>query len=164
MCESEVRRKPGTVATEFTMNPVLRREFVGLLQTRKAVAIQVALAVAVAILVVVRWPSEGVGDLSGATALQVLRIFGYGLLTAVMLVLPAFSATALVREKVRGTLPLLLNSPLSIPAIYFGMLGGVLALSFVDNILNLFNVQSYYQQMLKGLIILVAVLARRRSD
>lgn len=45
-----------------------------------------------------------------------------------------------------------------------GMLGGVLALAFVDNILNLFNVQSYYQQMLKGLIILVAVIARRRSD
>lgn len=45
-----------------------------------------------------------------------------------------------------------------------GMLGGVLALAFVDNILNLFNVQSYYQQMLKGLIILVAVIARRRPD
>jgi len=43
-----------------------------------------------------------------------------------------------------------------------GMFGGVLALAFVDNILNLFNVQSYYQQLLKGLIILVAVFARRR--
>ena len=29
--------------------------------------------------------------------------------------------------------------------------------------LNLFNVESYYQQFLKGLIILVAVLARRRK-
>lgn len=43
-----------------------------------------------------------------------------------------------------------------------GMFGGVLTLAFVDNILNLFNVQSYYQQLLKGLIILVAVFARRR--
>jgi ribose transport system permease protein len=44
-----------------------------------------------------------------------------------------------------------------------GVLGGVLALAAVDNILNLFNVESYYQQFLKGLIILVAVLARRKK-
>ena len=44
-----------------------------------------------------------------------------------------------------------------------GVLGGVLALAAVDNVLNLFNVESYYQQFLKGLIILVAVLARRKK-
>jgi ribose/xylose/arabinose/galactoside ABC-type transport system permease subunit len=43
-----------------------------------------------------------------------------------------------------------------------GVVGGVLALALVDNVLNLFNVESYYQQFLKGVIILVAVLARRR--
>lgn len=45
-----------------------------------------------------------------------------------------------------------------------GMVGGVLALSIIDNALNLFNVQSYYQQVVKGLIILVAVLARRKPQ
>ena len=44
-----------------------------------------------------------------------------------------------------------------------GVLGGVIALAVVDNVLNLFNVDSYYQQLLKGLIILVAVLARRKK-
>lgn len=44
-----------------------------------------------------------------------------------------------------------------------GVLGGVLALAVIDNVLNLFNVDSYYQQLLKGLIILVAVLARRKA-
>ena len=44
-----------------------------------------------------------------------------------------------------------------------GVLGGVLALAVVDNVLNLFNVDSYYQQVVKGLIILVAVLARRKK-
>jgi ribose transport system permease protein len=44
-----------------------------------------------------------------------------------------------------------------------GVIGGVLALALVDNVLNLFNVESYYQQFLKGMIILVAVLARRRK-
>ena len=44
-----------------------------------------------------------------------------------------------------------------------GALGGVLTLGLIDNLLNLFNVQSYYQQILKGLIIVVAVLARRAT-
>ena len=33
----------------------------------------------------------------------------------------------------------------------------------IDNLLNLFNVQSYYQQIFKGVIILVAVLWRRKT-
>jgi ribose/xylose/arabinose/galactoside ABC-type transport system permease subunit len=45
-----------------------------------------------------------------------------------------------------------------------GVLAGVLALATVDNVLNLFNVESYYQQFLKGIIILAAVLARQKSD
>jgi ribose transport system permease protein len=45
-----------------------------------------------------------------------------------------------------------------------GVLGGVLALAMVDNVLNLFNVESYYQQFLKGIIILVAVLARQKAS
>ena len=44
-----------------------------------------------------------------------------------------------------------------------GTFGGVLALGLIDNLLNLFNVQSYYQQIFKGIIILLAVLARRRE-
>jgi ribose transport system permease protein len=46
----------------------------------------------------------------------------------------------------------------------FGTLAGVYALGMIDNLLNLFNVQSYYQQIFKGLIILVAVLARRKQQ
>jgi ribose transport system permease protein len=45
-----------------------------------------------------------------------------------------------------------------------GTFGGVLALGVIDNLLNLYNVQSYYQQILKGAIILFAVLARRRKQ
>ena len=42
-----------------------------------------------------------------------------------------------------------------------GTIGGVMVLGLIDNLLNLLNVQSYFQQVVKGLIILVAVLARR---
>jgi ribose transport system permease protein len=45
-----------------------------------------------------------------------------------------------------------------------GTFGGVLALGLINNLLNLFDVQSYYQQIFKGLIILFAVLARRREQ
>lgn len=44
-----------------------------------------------------------------------------------------------------------------------GTLGGLLTLGLIDNLLNLFNVQAYYQQIFKGLIILFAVLARRKE-
>ena len=45
-----------------------------------------------------------------------------------------------------------------------GTLGGVLTLGLIDNLLNLFNVQSYYQQIIKGVVILFAVLARRKEQ
>lgn len=44
-----------------------------------------------------------------------------------------------------------------------GTFGGVLTLGLIDNLLNLFNVQSYYQKIFKGFIILFAVLARRKQ-
>jgi ribose transport system permease protein len=43
-----------------------------------------------------------------------------------------------------------------------GTFGGVLTLGLIDNLLNMFDVQSYYQQILKGAIILIAVLVRRQ--
>ena len=45
-----------------------------------------------------------------------------------------------------------------------GTFGGVLTLGLIDNLLNLFNVQTYYQQIVKGLIIVLAVLARRSEQ
>ena len=108
------------------LNPIIRRELLELVRTRRAVAAQVGLAVAAAGLVIARWPAAGVGDLSGAAGVQVLRVFGYGMLAGLLLVVPAFPATALVRERVRGTLPLLLNSPMSARAIYLGKFGSVL--------------------------------------
>ena len=95
------------------MNPIIRRELLEVLRTRKAVALQLGLALACALLVLLRWPTGDVADLSGARSLQVLRMFGYGLLAGILLLVPAFPATSLVREKIQGTLALLLNSPLS---------------------------------------------------
>jgi ribose/xylose/arabinose/galactoside ABC-type transport system permease subunit len=45
-----------------------------------------------------------------------------------------------------------------------GTLGGVLLVAVLSNFLNLMNVDNWYQQVLKGLILLVAVAAYRRSE
>ncbi len=113
------------------MNPVIRRELLEVLRTRKAVALQLGLALAFALLVLLRWPTGEHADLSGARALQVLRVFGYALLAAVLMIVPAFPATSLVKEKVQGTLALLLNSPLRPWTIYLGKLAGVLGFAGV---------------------------------
>jgi ABC-type transport system involved in multi-copper enzyme maturation permease subunit len=119
------------------MTPILRRELLDVLRTRKAIAIQLGLAVACALLVLVRWPTGELADLTGARSLQVLRMFGYGLLAGVLLLVPAFPATTLVREKIKGTLALLLNSPLRPWSIYLGKLGGVLGFAAVLLIMTL---------------------------
>src|SRR5438132_85238 len=119
------------------MNPIIRRELLEVLRTRKAAALQLGLALACGLLVLVRWPTGDVADLSGARSLQVLRIFGYGLLASILLMAPAFPAASLVREKVKGTLALLLNSPLRPWSIYLGKLGGVLGFTALLLIMTL---------------------------
>ena len=44
-----------------------------------------------------------------------------------------------------------------------GTLVGVFLLGLINNLLNLFNVQSYYQQIVKGALIVFAVIVRRRD-
>src|SRR5439155_6194146 len=127
-----IRRTPGKA-----MNPIIRRELLEVLRMRKTVALQLGLGLACALLVLVRWPTGDVADLSGARSLEVLRIFGYGLLAAILLMVPAFPATSLVREKVKGTLTLLLNSPLRPWSIYLGKLGGILGFALVLLVMTL---------------------------
>ncbi|MCG8648232.1 MAG: ABC transporter permease, partial [Pirellulales bacterium] len=107
-------------------NPVVGREFFGILRSPKAFGTLLALTVIFSVAVLMRWPSDATVDLSGSQSLQVFRIFGYGLLTGVVFLVPAFPATSIVNEKKNGTLALLLNSPLKPGAIYFGKLAGVL--------------------------------------
>jgi ABC-type transport system involved in multi-copper enzyme maturation permease subunit len=113
------------------VNPIVRRELLGLFRTRTAVVVLIGCATVTAALVGVHWPVGGVADLDGTAALGVVRELGYALLAGVLLVLPAFPAVAIVRERVRGTLALLLNSPLRPSSIYLGKLGGVLGFTVV---------------------------------
>lgn len=109
-------------------HPIVERELFSFLRTRRALALQVALAAAFSLLVVLRWPTDARVGLSGTRSLEVFRVFGYGLLAAMLLLGPIFPATSLVRERLRGTLSLLLCSPMRPWSIYLGKLCGVLGL------------------------------------
>jgi ABC-type Na+ efflux pump permease subunit len=61
----------------------------------------------------------------------VFRIFSYGLTTVLLLLAPAFPATSLITERQRGTLALLINSPLGPWSIYLGKLSGVLGFALI---------------------------------
>ena len=93
-------------------NPMIQRELIGMLRTRKAMVLQVLFVMIFALLVIFRWPADPTVDLAGNKAKQVFRLFGYGLLTAIIVLVPVFPATSIVREKIKGTLQLLFNSPM----------------------------------------------------
>lgn len=107
-------------------NPVVQREFFGILRSPKAFLTLLALTVLFSLAVVMRWPADATVDLNSTQSMEVFRIFGYGLLAGVVFLVPAFPATSIVNEKNSGTLALLLNSPLRPASIYFGKLAGVL--------------------------------------
>lgn len=107
------------------MLAILRRELIAILRTRKAFALQLGVAICFVLLIALRWPTDGRVDLSGERSGQVFRLFSYGLLAAVALLAPVFPATSIVMERRRGTLALLLNSPLKAWAIYGGKWLGV---------------------------------------
>ena len=119
------------------MHPIIRRELIETLSSRKAAISRLILAAVCSLLVLIRWPTGDVADLSGIRSLQVLRIFGYGSLAGILLLVPAFPATSLVREKVKGTLALLLNSPLGPWSIYWGKLVGSLGFAVVLMLMTL---------------------------
>jgi ABC-type transport system involved in multi-copper enzyme maturation permease subunit len=112
-------------------NPIIRREFVGLVRQRRAVALQCGLAAALTLLVAVRWPTEARMAFSGARSQEIFRLLAYGLLGVVILVLPVFPATSFIRERKQGTLALLLNTPLGAWRIYSGKLLAVMGLAAV---------------------------------
>lgn len=105
-------------------NPIIRRELIGTLRTGRALAAQCALVLVLTTLVVLRWPSDARVDIDGAEASQVLRVLGYGLTTILILLAPVFPATGLVSERQKGTLALLLNSPMKSWEIAIGKITG----------------------------------------
>ena len=70
-------------------------------------------------------------DLTGARSQQVFCVFAYSLLAGVLLLVPAYPAASIVSEKNRGTLALLLNSPMKPGSIFLGKMVGSLAFALL---------------------------------
>jgi ABC-type transport system involved in multi-copper enzyme maturation permease subunit len=152
-------------------NPIIQRELVGMLRSRRALVIQVLLVATFGLLVILRWPSDPRVDLNGARSMQVFRLFGYGLLAAILLLVPAFPASSIVREKQQGTLALLLNTPMTAGQIYLGKLLGVMGFVMLVLVLSLPSAVACYamggisfQQGLLPLYVLLMLVALQYSS
>lgn len=118
-------------------NPIIQRELIGQLRSVKALVVQIILVALLATLVLLRWPVDAHVDTTGRQAQQVLQLFGYGTMVALLLMIPAFPAVTIVREKNKGTLALLLNSPLGRWSILSGKLIGSLGFAILLLLLSL---------------------------
>lgn len=107
---------------------VLRRELVTPLRRRRMIVFQIVLATLFCLLIVARWPTDGQVSLLGARSQQIFRLFAYGLMATMLLLLPVFPATSVVSEKKSGTLGLLLNTPLGSLRIFFAKMLASLSL------------------------------------
>ena len=113
------------------MNPIVQRELISILRTRRALVVQVSLLAVLSSLVLLSWPVDAKVDLEAAASAKVLRMFGYGLMIGLILLAPAFPAVSIVSERKAGTLELLLNSPMSSWSIVTGKLAAAIGFVFL---------------------------------
>ena len=103
-------------------NPILQRELISRLRSPKALIAIALVAIVSCTLVLMRWPREATIDLVSQGSIQVFRPVAYAIAIAIMMLTPAFPATAIVSERRKGTLVLMLNSPTPPWVIYIGKL------------------------------------------
>lgn len=118
-------------------HPIVDRELTGMLRLRRTWGVLVASAVVFCGVVLFLWPEDALVERSGASSREVFRLFGYTVLSLLLLLLPAYPATTFVREKRKGTLLLLLSSPLRPWSIYLGKFAGVFGLVILFLVLSL---------------------------
>lgn len=110
---------------------VFQRELLDRLRASRTIASILACAVLASLLVWLRWPTDSRLDVISQGSTQVFGPLAYALAAAIFLLVPAFPATALVSERRRGTLALLLNSPMTRFEIYFGKLASNFVLAAI---------------------------------
>jgi len=116
-------------------NPIIRRELLGMLRKPHTLALCAAIIAALGAIVVALWPTDASVSTDGTQSQRLFQVFTYGLLVCLLLAVPAFPATAIVRERNEGTLGLLLTSPLKPLDILVGKVAA--ALGFVGLVLAL---------------------------
>jgi len=112
-------------------NPILRRELLDRLRSGKTLASLVVVAVVTSGIVLLRWPASATVDLISRGSAEVFQPLAWGIAAAIVTLVPAFPATSIVRERQRGTLALLLHSPVGPFSIWLGKFLGNIVLMIV---------------------------------
>jgi ABC-type transport system involved in multi-copper enzyme maturation permease subunit len=108
-------------------NPIIHKEVLSALRTRKAIAMQGLFLLVTGILVLVLWPQGGLQDVGGEQARNILGILGIGELVMVVLFAPAFTAASITSEKERNSFESLFATSLRPWEIAVGKMVGSLA-------------------------------------
>jgi ABC-type transport system involved in multi-copper enzyme maturation permease subunit len=108
-------------------NPIIHKEVLSSLRTRKAVAMQAAFMLVMAALAYLYWPADGLQDIAGAQARRIFSILAVGELLMVAVFAPAFTAAALTSEREHNTLESLFATAMKPWEIIVGKMVGALA-------------------------------------
>ena len=108
-------------------NPIIHREVLGALRTRKAIIMQTLFFLAAALLIWRYWPAQGLQDIGGTQAQKILQVLSLGMLGVVAMFAPAFTAASLTGELERNTLESIFTSLLKPWEIALGKILGALA-------------------------------------
>ncbi|MFP4054176.1 MAG: ABC transporter permease [Phycisphaerae bacterium] len=108
-------------------NPIIRKEVLSALRTRKAVLMQAAMLLVAAGLVWLLWPESGLQDVGGQQARRLLSVLAIGEMVMVALFAPAFTAASLTSEKEHNTWESLYGTALKPWEVALGKMVGSLA-------------------------------------
>jgi len=108
-------------------NPIIRKEVLSALRTRKAYAMQGLFLLVSAGLIYTLWPAGGLQDVSGQQARNILGMLAIGELVMVMLFAPAFTAASITSEKEQNSFESLFATAMRPWEIALGKMAGSLA-------------------------------------
>ena len=108
-------------------NPIIRKEVLMALRTRKAILMQALYLLVVGALVYLLWPAEGLQDIGGHQSRRILAVLAVAQVVLVALFAPVFTASSLTIERERNTLESLFATPLKPWEIVLGKMVGALA-------------------------------------
>jgi ABC-type transport system involved in multi-copper enzyme maturation permease subunit len=104
------------------MNPVLRKDILGLLRLRRVASIQVLFVVVLGLLVLTTWPQQGIVSLASRGQDSLLLGLMLGQLALLVLFVPGIAAGSITSEREQGTLEMLYASRLSTAQLILGKL------------------------------------------
>lgn len=108
-------------------NPIIHKEVLSTLRTRKAFLMQSLFLLVLATLAWLLWPAQGLQDIGGRQSRTLLNVISIGELVMVVMLAPAFTAAALTSEKEHNTIESLFTTAMKPWEIAVGKMAGSLS-------------------------------------